>query len=233
MLEFLKRKLDFHEPEVIHASITTLLFLISFLLIDLFDVFFCHISEVQSLLLTLIGGLLSLLGFSITGIAIVISWFSAHDIKFIEELKTDSFSEILDTFKDFAYDMVINIVLFLLVYLLTLSDLPRPEKFLFYIFTAVLSYLFLYILFYGWALLQNCITLSNLKKLINESATEDKSKFDILNEVALEQLVEIIYRGSHQDSKSFYESLLKMIKDSSIPQKNELVEYIRCRYLGD
>ena len=82
-------------------------------------------------------------------------------------------------------------------------------------------------------MLSNCIALSNLKKLISESIEEEKSKFDLLNELALEQLVEIIYRGSHQDPKSFYEMLLKIVKNSTVSQKNELAEYIVHRYLNN
>ena len=129
--------------------------------------------------------------------------------------------------------MVINIVLFIITYILMLTDIPIPGKFIFYAYTIISTYLFLYILFYGWALLSNCIALSNLKKLISESIEEEKSKFDLLNELALEQLVEIIYRGSHQDPKSFYEMLLKIVKNSTVSQKNELAEYIVHRYLNN
>lgn len=233
MLKFWKRKLDHQEPEVVRALITSALFIIIFLYIDFFNVFLNHLGDIRALILGLIGGLLSLLGFSITGIAIVISLFNAQDIKSIEALKRNSYRDILETFKHFAYDMVINITLFIITYVLMLTDIPIPGKFIFYVYVAVLTYLFLYILFYGWALLSNCIALSNLKKLISESIEEEKSKFDLLNELGLEQLVEIIYRSSRQKPKSFYEMLLKMIKSSALPQKNELAEYIVRRYLNN
>lgn len=232
MLKFWKRKLNLQEPEVVRALITSILFLFVFLYIDFFNVFVNHISDLRALILGLVGGLLSLLGFSITGIAIVISLFSVQDIKLIENLKSNSYRDILETFKHFAYDMVLNIVLFIMTYVLMLTDIPIPGKFAFYAFTIALTYLFLYILFYGWALLSNCIALSNLKKLISETIEEDKSKFDMLNELGLEQLVEIIYRSSHQESKSFYEMLLKMVKSSTMPQKDELAEYIVHRHLN-
>lgn len=114
MLKFWKRKLNLQEPEVVRALLTSILFLIVFLYIDFYNVFLNHIGDLRTLILGLIGGLLSLLGFSITGIAIVISLFSAQDIKSIEDLKRNSYQDILETFKHFAYDMVINIVLFVI-----------------------------------------------------------------------------------------------------------------------
>lgn len=232
MLDFWKRKLNFHEPEVVRASIASALFFITLLLVNFYDVFLCNIAELRSLMLGLTGGLLSLFGFSITGIAIVISLFNTRDINFIEELQSGSYVEILDTFKNFAYDMAINIILFILVYILMLTNCPAPGRFLFYVLVAALLYLFFYILFYGWALLCNCTALSNIKKVSTESQEEAKSKFDTLNEIGLEQLVEIIYQGSQQNSKSFYRTLLKAVKNSNLTQKDELSEYIVRRYLN-
>lgn len=176
MLKFWKRKLNPQEPKVIRALIASVFFLVFFIYIDFFNVFFHHIGDLRALILGLTGGLLSLLGFSIAGIAIVISLFSAQDIKLIEELKSNSFQDILETFKHFAYDMVINIGLFILAYMLMLTDIPIPGKLVFYAFTIAITYLFFYILFYGWALLSNCIALSNLKKIISASIEENNSK---------------------------------------------------------
>ena len=149
MLKFWKRKLNLQEPEVVRALLTSILFLIVFLYIDFYNVFLNHIGDLRTLILGLIVGLLSLLGFCITGIAIVISLFSAQDIKSIEDLKRNSYQDILETFKHFAYDMVINIVLFIITYILMLTDIPIPGKFILYAYTIISTYLFLYILFYG------------------------------------------------------------------------------------
>lgn len=75
------------------------------------------------------------------------------------------------------------------------------------------------------------ISLSNIKDTIGKIEAGEKSKFDSFNELGLEQLVEIIYRGSGQESKSFYRTLLRVIKNGSLPQKEELIEYIEKRYL--
>ena len=73
--------------------------------------------------------------------------------------------------------------------------------------------------------------LSNIRDTISKIEAAEKSKFDSFNELGLEQLVEIIYRGSGQDSKSFYRALLQTVKSSSLSQKEELIDYIEKRYL--
>ena len=110
-------------------------------------------------------------------------------------------------------------------------NFPSPPVPIFYVVTFIISYYLLYILFYGWALLGNYVSLSRLRDTIGKIEATEKSKFDSFNELGLEQLVEIIYRSSGQESKSFYRTLLQTVKNSSISQKEELIEYIEKRYL--
>lgn len=231
MMNFWKRKINFKEPEVVKATLASMLLIIFFILIDFRTVFLSNIEPIRSLFLALIGGLIGLLGVSIAGIAIALSMFTSKEVRTINDLRQDSFSEILKTFSHFAYDVILCIILFIGVFLLLLTELPAPPIFVFYIATILISYYFLYILFYGWALLGNYISLSNIKDTIGKIEAGEKSKFDSFNELGLEQLVEIIYRGSGQESESFYRTLLRVIKNGSLPQKEELIEYIEKRYL--
>ena len=97
---------------------------------------------------------------------------------------------------------------------------------------AVVIFAFLSILLWNVCFNRHSMTgvVIENKNQLKIEATE-KSKFDSFNELGLEQLVEIIYRSSGQESKSFYRVLLQTVKNSSISQKEELIEYIEKRYL--
>lgn len=231
MVDFWKRKINYKEPEVVKAALFSVLLTVFFKLIDFRAVFLSNIEPVKSLLLTLIGGLIGLFGVSIAGIAIALSMFTSKEIRTINDLQDDSFFKILKTFSHFAYDIVLCIILFIGIFLLLLTDFPAPPTLIFYAATILISYYLLYILFYGWALLGNYVSLSSIRDTIGKIEAAEKSKFDSFNELGLEQLVEIIYRGSGQESKSFYRTLLQAIKSSSLSQKEELIEYIEKRYL--
>lgn len=231
-LSFFSRKLDTREPEVSRAIIFSSIILGFIVIIDFCSIFLKNVGEVRALILALIGGLLGLLGISIAGIAIVISMFTSSDIKAINGLRPKSFEKVLKTFEYFALDIVLEILLFISIYLLMLSDIPAPPPIGFYLLCGFLVYSFSYILFYGWALLGNCLALSNIKCLVDDIAAEKKSKFEWLNEAAIEQLVEIIYRASKQPSDSFYTTLIQNILKSDLPNKEDLATYIDKRYLS-
>jgi hypothetical protein len=231
MKDFWKRKVNLKEPEVIKTVWCSVLFIVFLLLIDFHSVLLLNIESIKSLLLTLIGGLIGLLGVSIAGMAIALSMFTSKEIRTINDLQDNSFPEILKTFSHFAYDIVLCIIIFVGIFLLLLTNFPSPPVPIFYVVTFIISYYLLYILFYGWALLGNYVSLSCLRDTIGKIEATEKSKFDSFNELGLEQLVEIIYRSSGQESKSFYRVLLQTVKNSSISQKEELIEYIEKRYL--
>ena len=210
----------YQEPEVIKTVWCSVLFIVFLLLIDFHSVLLLNIESIKSLLLTLIGGLIGLLGVSIAGMAIALSMFTSKEIRTINDLQDNSFPEILKTFSHFAYDIVLCIIIFVGIFLLLLTNFPSPPVPIFYVVTFIISY--------EKEGNQNVKTKN--KNQIKIEATE-KSKFDSFNELGLEQLVEIIYRSSGQESKSFYRVLLQTVKNSSISQKEELIEYIEKRYL--
>ena len=95
MKDFWKRKVNLKEPEVIKTVWCSVLFIVFLLLIDFHSVLLLNIESIKSLLLTLIGGLIGLLGVSIAGMAIALSMFTSKEIRTINDLQDNSFPEIL------------------------------------------------------------------------------------------------------------------------------------------
>ena len=231
MFKFWERKFNYKEPEVAKAGVFSLVFFLFLTAIDFYAVFIDQIEPIRSLILAIVGGLLGLMGLSIAGVAIALSMFTAKEIRAINDWKEYSFTTILETFKHFAYDVIVAVILLIALFLLMLTNIPAPSKPIFYTILLCITYYFFYVLFYGWALLGNYVALSNIKSVISQIESGEKSTFDSFNEVAIEQLVEIIYRSSGQDSKSFYSTLLKTLRMSSHPQKDGLIAYIEEKYL--
>lgn len=229
---FFPRRFAIHEPEVLRTIISSVLFIVIFLLVDFYGIISENSNSIKDIVLNLIGGLLGLLGFSFAGMAVVISMFSSADITTIDRWDENAFSKILKTFESFAYDIVIEVIIFICLYLFLISSLPVPPKWIFYVVCTLVIYSFLFLLFYGWALFENFLSLSKIKSIIDELQANKQSLVEQYSEVAISQLVEILYRSSNVSSTSFYQTLYNAILQSNLPNKSDLANYISKKYLS-
>lgn len=122
---------------------------------------------IQPFLLTIIGGAMSILGLSISGVAIVISMFSARDVDLIDKLRENAFEELLTDFKFLAFHISSGIILLSLIYFREVVVLPLGlAKIGTYLCLFYVTHFLAFTVLYSAALVGNCIKLSKLKQTL-------------------------------------------------------------------
>lgn len=145
-----------------------------------------HSDTYIGLLQAFIGALFGLIGLSISGIAVIVSLFSAKEIKVIDYLGKpnpkkekhtnnsnnaeaySAFEKILTSFEFFAFICAITIFALLIIYVLLSSTLPFAPIGLIYLLGILGIAMIAYCTFYAVSLFGNCISLGLLKKKTDE-----------------------------------------------------------------
>ena len=157
------RFVDIRQPEVKWALLAAILLQAFFVCLKLNSNFLLYEEVSCDILQGLISGIIGLIGVAVAGVAIVITLFSPSQVKIIENLSPGAFGEILRDFKWLALLSAFETGLFILTIFIIRTPLPVAPPLVFYLFSFLLAYSIFYLLFYGYALISNCIKLSHIK----------------------------------------------------------------------
>ena len=222
--------IDIKQPEVRWAGCISILLEFFFVFIKFYSNFLIYESELRSLLQGLIAGLISLIGIAITGIAIVIVLFSTEQIKMIDEIRPNAFESLLYDFKWLALVSTFETALFIAVIFVIRSPYPLVHVVFFYVIVFLLVYGVFYLLFYGCALIGNCIKLSKIRSTLDEISMRSKSALESAIELQIDYLVSMLFQGDKKSAFRFYSELICLIETSSIKNKKEVIQYLADRY---
>ena len=227
----LYRFIDKKQPEVKWAAVMSF-FMESFLVVlSLHANFTIYEADICGIIQCIIAGHISFIGLAIAGIAIVIALFTADQIKEINKLKEGAFDHLLYDFKWFALVSAIATVIFIAVIFVIRSPYPIAPTWLFYILTFFLIYIFLYLLFSGYALIGNFIKMAKIKCSLDTAISERKNISVVAIETQLDFLVSKLFNGNKQTAREFYNELIKIIGENSVnDNKDEIIAYLKKRY---
>ena len=187
--------------------------------------------------------ILGLLGFLITGLAILLSSVTPNVVSNLEKIKKDNL--LYRIFLGFYFEGLLigfTILLLFTSYLITYVHLPINSN-LFLTITFISIYLVVFILFYSISLIGNCISIFRLVNKFNDLkidtnsnmiSPEDKSLFNEIKLIVLEQL--LILENSNLNHKDklikyitlFEEYIIKFSNDDE--QKQRLLNYFYTIY---
>lgn len=228
----LYRFIDIKQPEVKWAAGISILMEGLFIALSLHSNFAIYENDVRSLIQCIIAGLISLIGVAIAGIAIVIALFTAKQIEIIDKLKPGAFDNLLYDFKWFALVSAIETAVFVAIIFVIKSPYPIAPVGIFYFLTFVLVYGVFYLLFYGCALIGNFIKMARIKCSLDAALMQSKSTPILAIEVQLDFLVSKLFHGDKQSSHEFYTELIGLIEKSSMSDKDEIIDYLKKRYMN-
>ncbi len=226
----LYRFVDIMQPEVKWAIGISIIMTVLFVALSLYSNFSIYEDDICNLLQCIIAGLISLIGVAISGIAIVIALFPSDQIKTIEKLKPGAFGTLLYDFKWFALNAAIEVAVFSVLIFVIKCPSPLCPAISFYILAFLLIYIVFYLLFYGYALIGNFIKMSKIKCTLDTVQSKSKSIPTIAIEMQLDFLVSKLYKGDIQLARDFHAELIKLIEESSMNNKAEVVAYLKDRY---
>lgn len=220
----LYRLVDPGESEVRYAALTTLLLTLAAIHLNVHAHFPMYLDELCALLQVLIGALVSLIGVAISGIAIVIVFFSREQIARIEKYHKNAFEILLKDFQWLAVVSALDTACFVGLILLLRAPYPLVSCFWFYAIVAVVTYSFFYLLFYGCALIGNCIEMAKIKNMLEASSGSVPEHF---YEIQIDFLTAFYLTHSGHDLIQYYEAMIRYVEDSSLSNKEEIVQFLQ------
>lgn len=222
---------NIREWEVKASIISTLLLIICFKEIGLYPDFENFENILQNLILCILGAMFGLLGFSLSGVALIVSLFSRSELKKIDEINgIGTIEYILSSYTFLAANIAVQCLGIVMVYMLLSSGKDLVNEKVFWIIMAIEIYHVIFIIFYTVALIKNCIDLYKVKNIYAEIGDKEKNFYAVLNEVKIDFIFSTlmnIYNFSIEDIKN---NLISFVNDSKLKNKDEIIEYIRKQY---
>lgn len=222
--------IDIKQPEVKWALFTSAALEILLVLIKFHSNFLLYADDICSLLQSLIGALVSLIGVAVAGVAIVISLFSKEQVEIIENIKARAFEVLLDDFKWLALVSGLDTAVLVGVLLIIKSPFPVAPACLLYVVSFLIVYSFFYLLFYCYALVGNCIKLYGIRNTLEEISMHSKSIPVSALEFQIEFLISKLLKNDQTEAKKFYSELINLAKNSKSKNNKEILEYLNERY---
>lgn len=193
----------------------------------------------KDILVTFIG----LLGFTISGLAILMSGISSKVMNLIQERnKSESINNIFLSFYFQGILIGISIIILAICYITSYIEIPL-NVFIFIFITFILTYLIIFVVFYSIGLTGNCISIFRIVNNYSFELTEKSRSSIIKDDIELfNKLESIILDGiliSNKDEdkveidKSKYLELLEyyIVKFSEDEiQKDRLINYLNKKY---
>lgn len=226
-----KDYLNFRESEVKIAILLSILVLMLFEYLEIYNNMILFDGIIIDILLCLIGGFIGLIGFALSGIAIMIGLFSKKQINLIEQnSKKGILEQIMSSFAFLALNVAINVFVLIVVLLLLSSNRKLVSLFAFVILLIVISYFTFFNIFYTVSLVFNCITCFSIKNIYDRC--ESKDFFDEANEIRIDFILSIILKINDITEEQFIGNLEEAVKKTDTNEQKDLIDYFYKFYTG-
>lgn len=221
----------FREWEVKWAAGSSILLLLFFLFINLYDDFYYYKEGIANLIICFIGAMLGLLGFALSGIAIIVSLYTKEELMKISEINGDDvIADILTSYCFLAKNIAFQCMILFVLYFLNASKADIIPMIFFYILVWLETYHISFIILYTVALVGNCIKLYRIKNIYSKMGQIQKNIHDEINEIKIDYIFSLLINIHNFSEQEIIEDLIGFIEESSKENKEELIKYIRNQY---
>lgn len=219
------------EWEVKVSIVVTTILLIFFYWLQLYSDFESFANTLPELMLYIFGAMFGLLGFALSGVAIIVSLFSNGEIKKIDEINEPGTIEyVLSSYIFLATNIAIQCTAIVLIYMSFSSSRMLISEWGFWIIVTVEIYHIVFIMFYTVALIKNCIDLYKIKKIYAEIMNQDKNLYNVVNEIKIDFIFSTLMNIHGFTLEDIKENLLSFVNESKLKNRNEIMDYIKKQY---
>lgn len=214
------------------ALFLTLIVIIVLQALDVYENFSIFEECFKNISIYIAAALIGMLGLVLSGIAIIIGVLDKAVTKKIKELNgEESINRILLSFEFIAFNIGLLIVIFFLVYVFLFSDKVATNVIVFYAVVAILSYWFVFTVFYVVSLTGNCIKVFHISNTYNNVIQlEQRQLNEVMNEIRIDFILKILQEHSDVAPEKFLQSLLSYVKSIPINEQDRVIEYFKKHY---
>lgn len=186
----------------------------------------------QSITIYIAAAFIGVLGFILTGIAMITAMLNNEVCKKIEAIcGEDSLRKILCSFEFIAFVVSVLIVVLFTVYLSFFSDLSLFDSLSFYILSAILIYLVIFVIFYLFSLIGNCIQIFYITNMYQEINNKEEKQFnELLNEIRIDFILTKMAKNNTITSETFIDDLINFIDNHQIKDREKIIQYFKEHY---
>lgn len=223
--------INIKEWEVKCSIFVTIIFVGFFEYVDLYANIATFIDVLCSCMECLIGALIGLLGFTLSGITIIVSLFTKEEIKLIKRVNNkDIVDELLSSYIFLAENVALQCVGLFILDIILNSELPIVDIRLFYFLIIIEVYHIVFIIFYTTALVKNCIKIYKIKSLYDELDSVEKRDYELANEIKIDYIIGIIMKKYDISLEEIVNDITDLIEESQIENKDKVIRYIKKQY---
>lgn len=223
--------INIKEWEVKLSVVITGVIMVVFIQTNCYNNFSLFESTIEGLVGNIINALIGLLGFSLSGISIIVALFSTKETQIIEKINGEGkMHKILEEYAFLAINIGIQCVILVIILFLTASELNLPNKAVFYIMVCLEVYHVTFIIFYTVALVKNCIILYKIKCIYSKIENTEKTVHNIVNEVKIDYIFSTLIKNYGCSQEEVIENLIQFVDEGEIEQKDLIKELIKKQY---
>lgn len=223
--------INIKEWEVKLSILITAIFIAVLSLIEFYDCFFVYENAIENLLGNLLNALIGLLGFSLSGIAIIVSLFSTKEAKLIERFNGNGkIVEILEGYSFLAINIAFQCLALIVIYFLICSECALPDFRLFYFIIFVEVYHVIFIVMYTVALVKNCIELYKIKNIYTQIENTEKTIHDTVNEIKIDYIFSTLINNYGCTQDEVIDNLIEFVRDAELENKESIINYMKKQY---
>nr|DAQ78130.1 MAG TPA: protein of unknown function (DUF5316) [Caudoviricetes sp.] len=219
------------ETEVRISIIGTVLIIIFLRYLHVYEDFKLFEPAIKEILLYLLAGFLGMIGFALSGIAIITSLFTDEQVKRIEKTGNQEVVErIMCSYEFLAFSVGVLLVVVMLLYISLFSSRDIVSAWLFWIITVVICYCALFSVFYMIALVGSTIRLYKIKNIcVTQNATQLLPE---INQIVIDFILLYIIEKNSITLKELYSKIETKIIESSLEteKKCQILDYLRNHY---
>lgn len=228
-----KHPFNYKEIEVKFSIAITILIMIFLTYLQCYENIELFREAFKNITIYIASAFIGVLGFILAGIAMMTSMLNADVSAKIERAikKKGAFKEIFCSFEFIAFIVSILIVVLFVVYFSFFSNLNILNKNCFYILCAVLVYLIVFVFFYLFALIGNCIQLFYITNDFQRSIDIEEKQFQaVLNEVRIDFIITKMNKEGIIAGENFFSDLITFLNQYPLDNKEEMIEYFKQHY---
>lgn len=232
-METLIRLKDFfveNKKEHIQTLFLTAVLLYLINVLNIYNDFFYFEEGIKNILLCLIGGYIGLIGFSISGIAIITGLFNKEHLKMINKKGDNKLDKIMTSYNHLSTMAVFIVLMLLMLYIALCSPRNLVNFYLFWIIEFVVLYSVVFSLLYASGLVKLTIKLYAVKNIYDKVIESDNSLKNDINEIKIDVLFKMIMEKYNIELVQLVAEIEELIESSEYKDKENLKKYIQSQY---
>lgn len=219
------------EWEVKWSIVTAFIIFFILMYLDFYKEFSFYEEAIKNLIGDVFGALVGLLGFALSGIAIIVSLFSTKEAKMIEQLNgSGKIIEILESYSFLAKNTGVQCFVLLIIYFAIFSNHLLLCSIPFHILLFIEIYHIVFIIWYTVALVKNCIELYKIKTIYSKIKYTKKSIHDTVNEVKIDFIFSTLINNYGCTEEEVISNLIAFVEESQLGNKEKVIKYIKQQY---